>query len=237
MAGFGYNGGVRLKFINCFINMYYLNELKSSSSTILEQVVAGTVAGIAAAALIKILNWLTSPKLKMYFKDSDTYTIAPVQNGVNFLFMHLVVKNVKRKMAVGCKVFLLKLEQKKNEKFEEIPLKAHLTLKWANENETIGYNGLEIPGNYRRRIDLAQAPLNSSSNFYFFIEGGARGIRNGFPEGEYRLTLQATGENTSTVTKRFIFKWHDKFIKENIIVEEENFFYRLIFSFKNIVNF
>lgn len=217
--------------------MSYLYNLNIFSSSITEQAFAGILAGLSAAFLIKILSWIVKPKLKLYFKEDDTYTQAPNQNGLTYLFTHLVVKNVRKSMATGCKVFLLKIEKKNNKKFEDIPLKIHFTLKWSNENEPKGYGGLEIPGNYRRRIDLASAELYSTSNFSLFIEGGMRGINNTFPNGEYRFTIQATGNNTNTITKRFIFKWSGSFVKDNIVIEEENILKRTWFKICNQIIF
>ena len=206
------------------------------SSSITEQAVAGVIAGISAAFLIKILGWIVKPKLKLYFKEDDTYTQAPNQDGLTFLFTHLVVRNVKKPMAMGCKVFLLKIEKKNGKKFGDIPLKIHYTLKWSNENEPKGYEALEIPGNYRRRVDLASAELNSTSNFSLSVEGGMRGINNAFSNGEYRFTIQATGKNTNTITKRFIFKWNGNFIKDNIVIREEDILKRIQFKIYNLIN-
>ncbi|PKN37669.1 MAG: hypothetical protein CVU62_08060 [Deltaproteobacteria bacterium HGW-Deltaproteobacteria-2] len=207
------------------------------SSTVIEQVIAGLIAGLSAAALIKILTWITKPRLKMYFKKSETYTKLPNENGIDYLFMHLVIRNVKKTMAIGCRVFLLKLEEKKNNKFVEIPIKVHLLLKWSNENQEKGFNGLEIPGNYRRRIDLVCSEYNDNSKFSFYTEGGARGIVFYYPPGEYRLTIQATGENSNSITKRFIFKWHGNFIEKNINIEEEKFLYKILFKIRTALSF
>lgn len=216
--------------------MSYLNSLYLFYSSVIEQAVAGVIAGLSAAFLIKLLNWIFRPRLKMYFKEDDSYTIAPNQNDINCLFTHLVVKNIRKSMALGCKVFILKIEKKNNKKFENIPLKIHFTLKWANENDPKGFEGLEIPGNYRRRIDLASSELNSTSHFSLYVEGGMRGIINAFPNGEYRFTIQATGKNTNTITKRFIFKWSGSFIKDHIIIKEEKILKRIWFRIRNRIN-
>lgn len=214
--------------------MSYFYNLKISPSSITEQAVAGILAGLSAAILLKFFTWIVRPKLKLYFKESDTYGIIPNQDNQTILFTHLGVKNVRRAVAVGCRVFLLKIEKKNNNKFENLPLKIFHVLKWSNENEPKGYEGLEIPGYYRRRVDLAAAELGSTSNFALFIEGGLRGISNSYSNGEYRFTIQATGSNTNTITKRFTFKWCGSFIKSNIVIKEDNFFERMWFKIINI---
>lgn len=201
-----------------------------SPDYIIGQIITGAIAGITAALLLKIFGWFFKPRLRIYFKENDSYTEAPVQSGETFLFTHLVVENIRKSIAVGCRVFILKIEKKNNKKFESIPLKVYYTLKWSNENEPKGYEGLVIPGNYRRRIDLASARLDSSSGFSLFIEGGARGVVNKFYEGEYRFTVQATGDNTNTVTKRFILELYGNFKKDNIRIKEENLFKKLWFK-------
>ena len=63
--------------------------------------------------------------------------------------------------------------------------------------------------------------IKGSDIFMLFIEGGSRGLPNGFSNGEYRFTIQASGRNTNTITKRFIVSWNGLFEKENIKVSEE----------------
>jgi hypothetical protein len=191
---------------------------------ILEKTIAGIIGGLIATAILKLLDFLKKPKIDIVFNANDTYTIARIGNindQPDGLYLHLNVKNQRKSMAYGCKVFLLNLEEKINGEFKKINLKTHYTLKWANENEPRGYEGLEIPGNYRRRVDFFHSIVGSDI-FLLFIEGGYRGIRNGFGNGEYRFIVQASGKNTNTVTKKFIVKWNGPFEKERIKIWEEN---------------
>lgn len=217
--------------------MCLLNNLNISYSSITKQAFAGIIAGLTAALLLKFIGWIFKPRIKLYFDEKDTFNVVPNQHRIPTLFTQLSVKNERRAMATGCKVFVLKIEKKSNEKFENIPMNVHYTLKWANENEPKGYEGLEIPGNYRRRIDLASAHHKSNSTFSLFVEGGLRGISNWFSNGVYRFTIQATGINTNTITKRFIFKWDGTFVKKNISIEEEDIFKKIWFKVFNFLNF
>lgn len=190
---------------------------------ILEKTIAGIIGGLIATVILKLIDFFKRPKLDIVFEIGDTYTIAKIGNipgEPDGLYLHLNVKNLRKSMAYECKVFLLSLEEKINGEFKKINLKTHYTLKWANENEPRGYEGLEIPGNYRRRVDLFNSIIGNNI-FLLFIEGGYRGIRNGFKNGVYRFTIQASGINTNTVTKKFIVKWSGPFKKENIKVREE----------------
>jgi hypothetical protein len=190
---------------------------------ILEKTVAGVIGGLIATVILKLIDLFKRPKIDIVFEKKDTYTIAKIGNipdTPDGLYLHLNVLNSRKSMAYGCKVFLLSLEEKRNNKFEKIDLKTHYVLKWANENEPKGYEGLEIPGNYRRRVDLFHSTVGSHL-FLLFIEGGLRGIRNGFGNGEYRFTIQVSGKNTNTVTKKFIVKWDGPFEKENIEIKPD----------------
>jgi hypothetical protein len=190
---------------------------------ILEKTVAGIIGGLIATALLKLVDFFKRPKLDIVFDRDDTYTTAEIGNILGTpigLYLHLSIINSRKSMAYGCKVFLLSLEEKKEGEFKKLNYKVHYTLKWSNENEQRGYEGLEIPGNYRRRVDLFHSVLGDNK-FLLFIEGGLRGIRNGFENGEYRFTIQASGKNTNTITKKFIVKWNGLFEKENIEVFEE----------------
>ena len=191
---------------------------------ILEKTIAGIIGGLIATALLKLVSLLHRPKLDIMFEADDTYTVAFVeQNGQRneFLYVHLNIINKSKTMAQGCKVFILKLEQKIDNQFKEIPLKTHLTLKWANELESKGFEGLEIPGNFRRRVDLIHGPHKNNQAFALFIESGPRGVPNGFAKGEYRFTIQSSGLNTNTIAKKFILRWDNTFEKNNIDVYEE----------------
>jgi len=187
-------------------------------------IIAGTIGGLIAAVLLKLFSLVTRPKLEIKFEPDDTYTVAYVEQNSQrreFLFVHLNICNKSKAIAQGCKVFLLKLEQKIDNQFEEVPINTHLTLKWANETEENGFKGLEIPGEYRRRVDLAHGLHRNNQIFTLFIEGGPRGVPNGFSQGEYRFTIQTSGINTNTVTKKFILKWNKTFERDNIEVEKE----------------
>ena len=192
-------------------------------NAILGNVISGVVGGLIATALLKLISILQRPQLDIKFEEEDTFTIARLDNVPNKpdgLFVHLNIKNKRKSTAYGCKIFLLNLEEKIDGVFKPIDSKIHYTLKWANENEPKGYEGLEIPGKYRRRVDFIHS-IRSHNIFLLFIEGGSRGIRNGFANGEYRFTIQASGTNANTVTKKFIVKWNGNFEKDNIEVKED----------------
>lgn len=202
--------------------MLYQNYMVDWNS-ILENVISGAIGGLIATALLKLISILQRPQLDIKFDQDDTFTIARcdnVPNKPNGLFVHLNVHNKRKSTAYGCKVFLLKLEEKIHGSFQPIDLNIHYTLKWANENEPKGYEGLEIPGKYRRRVDFIHS-IQAANIFLLFIEGGSRGIRNGFANGEYRFTLQASGTNTNTVKKKYIVKWNGNFDKDNIKIKED----------------
>lgn len=196
-------------------------------NTLSNNILTNIIGAFIGAILFHLFLFLIRPKLDIKFEANDTYTPAPSKswdkNMRDILFIHVNVINKSKTLAQKCKVFLLKLEKKNGNQFKEIPIKAHLTLKWANESiEKKGFNGLEIPGKYRRRVDLIRAPNEKRQYFKLFIEEDEpRGISNCFNEGEYRFTIQASGLNTNTVTKRFILKWQGTFEKNNIHVYEE----------------
>lgn len=189
--------------------------------TILNNMIAAFLGALIITVMLKLFEVFKKPHLDIVFNEKDTYKCAKADpKSPEELFVHLNVKNNRRSMAYGCKVFLLQLEEKINGAFTPIDIKVHYTLKWANENEPKGYEGLEIPGHYRRKVDLINGPKGGNV-FYLFIEGGSRDIRNGFGNGEYRFTVQASGTNTTTVTKKFIVKWKGVFDKTTITVIEE----------------
>lgn len=191
---------------------------------VLEKTIAGIIGGLIATALLKSIDFFRRPQLDIVFRKRNTFTVARLDNvpqKPDGLFVHLIVKNKRKSTAYGCKVFLLSLEEKIGDVYRVIDLKVHYTLKWANENEPKGYEGLEIPGNYHRRVDFIHS-IKGANVFFLFIEGGSRGIRNGFANGEYRFTIQASGTNTNTVTKKFIIKWNSNFEKDNIEVKENH---------------
>ena len=190
---------------------------------ILEKTIAGIIGGLIATALLKLIELFRRPQLDIVFEKSDTYTVARLDNvpqKPEGLFIHLNIKNKRKSTAYGCKVFLLSIEEEIDGVFSPIALPVHHPLKWANENEPKGYDGLEIPGNYRRRVDFIHS-IKGNNIFLLFIEGGSRGIRNGFGNGKYRFALQTSGTNTNTVTKKFIVEWSGTFDKDNIQVRED----------------
>ena len=203
------------------------------------RVVAGSIGGLVVAGVIRIYNILTRPRLDMSFKDSDTFDEVPIgkigeEAKAEFLsrtglYVHLNIENKRRNIARGCKIFLTKLEiyDEKNKEFREINLKKPYNLKWANEDDKgEGYSGLEITKGNRRRVDLIHGE-RGDDKAGFFIKLGWLGIPNMIKEGAWRMTIQATGENTKTITKKFIFVWKGKeFLKENINVIEETLEYK-----------
>ncbi len=205
----------------------------------LSQIIAGSIGGLIVVLIINFYNIIVRPRLDISFDYLDTFDEVPIGkiDGVasseflskQGLYVHLNIKNKRRALARGCKVFLIKIEKynEQKSKFEEIRLKKHYHFKWANEpEEKEGYEGLEIPGKYRRRVDF----VHSTKGEYqagFFVKVGWLGIGNMINEGIYRMTIQASGENTNTVTKRFIFIWKGKFLRENIQVIKETSTYRL----------
>lgn len=197
-------------------------QLAIDTSSIFGNTVSGIIGGLIAAAIIKLSYVLKRPQLKISFDEKDTFDVMPdAKTGKPALFVHLNIENTRSTMAYGCKVFLLKMERKYGIEFKCLGIKPHLNLHWANENPPKGFEGLEIPGNYRRRVDFIHS-LKGLDFFRLFIEAGPRGVTNQFPNGIYRFTIQASGKNTNTVTKKFVVDWEKgKFEKENIKVETE----------------
>lgn len=176
------------------------------------------------SALREVIGLIRKPRLDIEFKPEKTYDLAsdPRTSPKQIcLYVHLNVVNKSKTIAQGCKVFLLKLERKINNQFQEIPLHTHPILKWANESEPKGFEGLEILGNEDKRVDLVHGRHQNHNQFDLYIESGPRGVPNGFGQGEYRFTVQTSGSNTNTITKKFILKWQGTFEKENIEVIEE----------------
>lgn len=208
----------------------------------ISQIIGGSIGGLIVFIIIRIYSILTRPRLTISFNLEDTFeemligNIQPPQMG---LYIHLNVNNKRRSLGRGCKVFLIKLEKYNEIKkvFENESLKKHLHLKWANEDDKKeGYEGLEIPGKYCRRIDLIHS-IKGDKKARFFIKIGLLGISNEIINGVYRMTIQASGENTNTTTKKFIVIWKGAFLKENISVIEESLNYKIKRFIKNKLKF
>ena len=180
---------------------------------IISGIISGTAAGIAVSFILWIYKINTMPKLNIEFDANDTYYLG----SDNKLYVHLKIVNSRKTMAKNCKVFLLNFEKKENDEYRSTP-NPHLNLKWAHEFNDKGYDWLEIPGNYRRKVDLIYGIHENIESFKLFIEPGARGVESTFPHGEYLFTVQTSGENTNVVRKNFILRWKKgtTFTKDNI---------------------
>jgi len=187
---------------------------------IIPNAIAGLVAGLSAVGILKLIEYWTQPKLKVYFDPNRTFEIRSVGPRKKFRYIHLIVENTSSRIAKECQVFLLKLEMKKRNRFKDLKLPVHLILMWSNEPLPKGFFPLEIPGDRDRRVDLFHSPTKGLhlDKFFLMIEGGPRGISNIFDKGTYRFTLQFQGTNTNKVIKRFlvVFKGTSK-----IMVKEE----------------
>ncbi len=189
--------------------------------------IKGIIIGISIPFLIWLARLiflrLTNPKLEINFNKSNTFdelVISNISGNPLGLFVHLDIRNKRRKKAERCKVYLLKMEKEENNIFTSIDIRAKPILKWANENESRGYEELEILGNNSRRVDFVHS-IKKRDKFLLFVEEGERGIPNGFPNGKYRFTVQASGSNTNIVIEKFILDWKGKFEKNNINVYKE----------------
>ena len=195
---------------------------------IIDIIVFGAIPTVLAtlfiSGLVNLYKFFTKPKLRLYFSEALTFDVLPAVNlrPPNMtIYTHLIIENIRPSMAQGCKVFLLNLEQKKNGSFQRVKgFNVHQTLKWAHENEPKGYEGLEIPGKYYRKVDLIHIPQNSN-DFLLFIEAGPRGIKSNFPPGEYRFVIQVAGVNTNTITKTLLVSWNGEWDRKGIKVREE----------------
>ncbi len=202
------------------------------------QIVTGIGIGLTVIIIMRIYNILTRPKLDISFDSEDTFNEVPIGKIGDVakseflskigLYVHLNINNKRKSLARNCKVFLVKLEKYNESKkaFENINLEKHFHLKWANEDQDKeGYEGLEIPGKYRRRVDLIHSE-KGDTQVGFFIKIKWLGIGNRIGEGIYRMSIQASGENTNTTTKKFIVIWKGAFLKENVCVVKESFNYK-----------
>lgn len=201
--------------------LFNINQFFSGS---LNRIVIGIITSLLVLAITAIIKTLGKPKLKILFDENDTFDTAQIQNIPNKpigLYIHLRIINKRSKIAKNCKVFLKKLEKKEKSKFTTINIKTPLMLKWANISVKDEFAGIEILDNERKRVDFFHA-VKGDNKFFFFIEPGPRGLpvefTNGFSNGIYKVTINAYGDNTNIVEKKFIVEWNGKFegIRRNI---------------------
>ena len=188
-------------------------------------IIGSIVGGLLVAILLAIFYVLNNPKLNLVFKERVAFALHRVSRSPKApyrLYIRLNIYNTRNTIAHGCKVLLLRLEQKAGKRLVKIYPPVHQTLKWSFEQESEGYQGLEMPGRTRRQVDVVYAP-KGSDKFFLAVPRGRE--QKGFPNGVYRFTVQAFGANAGTVTKQFILDWMGPFEPENIRMYKSRWFH------------
>lgn len=196
------------------------------------------MAIIAIGGIIyKFFKKLIEPKIKIYFKEKETYHTRKIPNlgNVNGLFLHIMVKNAGFRKVKDCCGQLLKIEERKSENKEFIeehdfdPVRLH----WAHEDS--------LPKNIERKLpkklDVCFA-VENDKRLSIFTEQQEVGIKTKYMPGIYRFVIGITGENVRPKSKKFLIYWNGnwkdlKIAADSFFNRKKNFFYKSIESVDN----
>lgn len=171
----------------------------------------GWIVGFITAIFAEpIRNFLFKPKLELSFgTNQDFITDTPVQiSGGNYQAKYVRVKvvNVKRRLAKGCRAFLVNFEMKdKNGNFQRTDYCDSLQLAWSCQNP--GNDAIDLPFEVNQFIDIFRATAKSNSFEPCLVPIPFRYSKLFQQNGVYRFTIQVAGEGLDSQKIVLILDW------------------------------
>ena len=161
----------------------------------------GATAAIAGALITGIFDWfrqiISRPRLKLDYLDEKgnrTEAIYPDKDfEIHELFVRVRLRNVGRRPAKGCRLFLIGLQEVKDGNVRSTSFYDSMELSWASYPED--FNPRDIPNGVENYANIASVTKNKSGWVFHIrqIFSSHKDLMN--YKGTYRFKLLATADN------------------------------------------
>jgi hypothetical protein len=172
---------------------------------------AALISGFLIAVLSEPLRqWLFKPELDLEFKkEEDFITKTPMHHGEAY-YIRVKVTNTKRRVARGCKAYLVNIEKKQQDgEFHRTIYCDTIQLPWSNSRND-AFNGVDLSKGVNQFLDV----IKTSPALNIFVpQISPRPYRyeSLYREiGVFRFTIQISAENADPKVIELIFTWSGK---------------------------
>jgi hypothetical protein len=145
----------------------------SSASSWITPAVSFVLGFVSAVFAEPVRSWILRPKLRVTFaRTDDCFTPTRTAGGEKARWIRVKVENEKKRLAKGCRAYLVRIESKSPDSSEWVDTiyVDSIQLAWACRKEEDKYASVELPFGVAQYIDVVSAFKGKDNELVPFIQ-------------------------------------------------------------------